>query len=154
MADKDDSEKTIAEDLVVTKYKMAGEIVNRKETQAPRARSVAVAREPAHPRGGRAAAIWNAATPRLCRRRGQGGRRFTSATMCPHPRLDSVSPRTRNISLANAARPPACRSARSFLALGLDAHTIRRHVPRPPLRRREKRLRETGEPIGCSRIVD
>ncbi|XP_014246481.1 proliferation-associated protein 2G4 isoform X2 [Cimex lectularius] len=29
MADKDDSEKTIAEDLVVTKYKMAGDIVNR-----------------------------------------------------------------------------------------------------------------------------
>lgn len=30
MADKEDSEKTIAEDLVVTKYKMAGDIVNRK----------------------------------------------------------------------------------------------------------------------------
>lgn len=30
MADKDESEKTIAEDLVVTKYKMAGDIVNRK----------------------------------------------------------------------------------------------------------------------------
>lgn len=30
MADKEDTEKTIAEDLVVTKYKMAGEIVNRK----------------------------------------------------------------------------------------------------------------------------
>ena len=31
MADKDDQqEKTIAEDLVVTKYKMAGEISNRK----------------------------------------------------------------------------------------------------------------------------
>ncbi|XP_031781899.1 proliferation-associated protein 2G4 isoform X2 [Nasonia vitripennis] len=29
MADKDDVEKTIAEDLVVTKYKMAGDIVNR-----------------------------------------------------------------------------------------------------------------------------
>ncbi|TGZ57886.1 Uncharacterized protein DBV15_07289 [Temnothorax longispinosus] len=29
MADKDETEKTIAEDLVVTKYKMAGEIVNR-----------------------------------------------------------------------------------------------------------------------------
>ncbi|XP_014292544.1 proliferation-associated protein 2G4 [Halyomorpha halys] len=29
MADKDESEKTIAEDLVVTKYKMAGDIVNR-----------------------------------------------------------------------------------------------------------------------------
>ncbi|XP_039290060.1 proliferation-associated protein 2G4 [Nilaparvata lugens] len=29
MADKDENEKTIAEDLVVTKYKMAGEIVNR-----------------------------------------------------------------------------------------------------------------------------
>lgn len=29
MADKDD-EKTIAEDLVVTKYKMAGDIVNRE----------------------------------------------------------------------------------------------------------------------------
>ncbi|XP_011502791.1 PREDICTED: proliferation-associated protein 2G4 [Ceratosolen solmsi marchali] len=29
MADKNDSEKTIAEDLVVTKYKMAGDIVNR-----------------------------------------------------------------------------------------------------------------------------
>jgi len=29
MADKEDSEKTIAEDLVVTKYKMAGDIVNR-----------------------------------------------------------------------------------------------------------------------------
>jgi len=29
MADKDEAEKTIAEDLVVTKYKMAGEIVNR-----------------------------------------------------------------------------------------------------------------------------
>lgn len=29
MADKDDNEKTIAEDLVVTKYKMAGDIVNR-----------------------------------------------------------------------------------------------------------------------------
>jgi hypothetical protein len=28
--DKDDQEKTIAEDLVVTKYKMAGEISNRK----------------------------------------------------------------------------------------------------------------------------
>lgn len=28
MADKDVEEKTIAEDLVVTKYKMAGEIVN------------------------------------------------------------------------------------------------------------------------------
>lgn len=27
---KDESEKTIAEDLVVTKYKMAGDIVNRK----------------------------------------------------------------------------------------------------------------------------
>jgi len=32
MADKEETEKTIAEDLVVTKYKMAGEIVNRKET--------------------------------------------------------------------------------------------------------------------------
>lgn len=30
MADKDENEKTIAEDLVVTKYKMAGDIVNRK----------------------------------------------------------------------------------------------------------------------------
>jgi len=29
MADKDENEKTIAEDLVVTKYKMAGDIVNR-----------------------------------------------------------------------------------------------------------------------------
>ncbi|XP_011884104.1 PREDICTED: proliferation-associated protein 2G4-like [Vollenhovia emeryi] len=29
MADKEETEKTIAEDLVVTKYKMAGEIVNR-----------------------------------------------------------------------------------------------------------------------------
>ncbi|CAB3363543.1 Hypothetical predicted protein [Cloeon dipterum] len=29
MADKDEGEKTIAEDLVVTKYKMAGDIVNR-----------------------------------------------------------------------------------------------------------------------------
>lgn len=32
MADKEETEKTIAEDLVVTKYKMAGEIVNRKGT--------------------------------------------------------------------------------------------------------------------------
>ena len=33
MADKDDqAEKTIAEDLVVTKYKMAGDIANRKQT--------------------------------------------------------------------------------------------------------------------------
>jgi len=31
MADKEETEKTIAEDLVVTKYKMAGEIVNRKK---------------------------------------------------------------------------------------------------------------------------
>jgi hypothetical protein len=31
MADKEESEKTIAEDLVVTKYKMAGDIVNRKQ---------------------------------------------------------------------------------------------------------------------------
>lgn len=31
MADKDEAEKTIAEDLVVTKYKMAGAIVNRKK---------------------------------------------------------------------------------------------------------------------------
>lgn len=31
MADKEETEKTIAEDLVVTKYKMAGEIVNRKD---------------------------------------------------------------------------------------------------------------------------
>lgn len=30
MAEKDEGEKTIAEDLVVTKYKMAGDIVNRK----------------------------------------------------------------------------------------------------------------------------
>lgn len=30
MADKDVEEKTIAEDLVVTKYKLAGEIVNRE----------------------------------------------------------------------------------------------------------------------------
>lgn len=30
MADKEKEEKTIAEDLVVTKYKLAGEIVNRK----------------------------------------------------------------------------------------------------------------------------
>jgi hypothetical protein len=30
MADKEEWEKTIAEDLVVTKYKMAGDIVNRK----------------------------------------------------------------------------------------------------------------------------
>jgi hypothetical protein len=30
MADKEEAEKTIAEDLVVTKYKMAGDIVNRK----------------------------------------------------------------------------------------------------------------------------
>jgi len=30
MADKDPNEKTIEEDLVVTKYKMAGELVNRK----------------------------------------------------------------------------------------------------------------------------
>lgn len=34
MADKEETEKTIAEDLVVTKYKMAGEIVNRKKTVA------------------------------------------------------------------------------------------------------------------------
>lgn len=34
MADKEETEKTIAEDLVVTKYKMAGEIVNRKKTAA------------------------------------------------------------------------------------------------------------------------
>lgn len=34
MADKEETEKTIAEDLVVTKYKMAGEIVNRKETES------------------------------------------------------------------------------------------------------------------------
>ena len=34
MADKDDqAEKTIAEDLVVTKYKMAGDIANRKQNQ-------------------------------------------------------------------------------------------------------------------------
>ena len=31
-----DEEKTIAEDLVVTKYKMAGEIVNRKSMQQAR----------------------------------------------------------------------------------------------------------------------
>lgn len=30
MADKDVEEKTIAEDLVVTKYKLAGQIVNGK----------------------------------------------------------------------------------------------------------------------------
>lgn len=30
MADDKDVEKTIAEDLVVTKYKLAGQIVNRK----------------------------------------------------------------------------------------------------------------------------
>jgi hypothetical protein len=30
MADKEESERTIAEDLVVTKYKMAADIVNRK----------------------------------------------------------------------------------------------------------------------------
>lgn len=30
MSDKNEFEKTIVEDLVVTKYKMAGEIVNRK----------------------------------------------------------------------------------------------------------------------------
>lgn len=30
MAEKDDLEKTIAEDLVVTKYKMAAEITNSK----------------------------------------------------------------------------------------------------------------------------
>jgi hypothetical protein len=30
MADKNDAERTIAEDLVVTKYKMAGDIVNSK----------------------------------------------------------------------------------------------------------------------------
>lgn len=30
MADRDENEKTIAEDLVVTKYKMAGDIVNSK----------------------------------------------------------------------------------------------------------------------------
>lgn len=31
--DKEIAEKTIAEDLVVTKYKLAGEIVNRKYGQ-------------------------------------------------------------------------------------------------------------------------
>jgi hypothetical protein len=30
MADREEAEKTIAEDLVVTKYKMAADIVNRK----------------------------------------------------------------------------------------------------------------------------
>lgn len=30
MAEKDLEEKTIAQDIVVTKYKMAGEMVNRK----------------------------------------------------------------------------------------------------------------------------
>lgn len=36
MADKDDQqEKTIAEDLVVTKYKMAGDIANRKPLLSP-----------------------------------------------------------------------------------------------------------------------
>lgn len=30
MADEKEVEKTIAEDLVVTKYKLAGQIVNRK----------------------------------------------------------------------------------------------------------------------------
>lgn len=33
MADDKDNEKTIAEDLVVTKYKAAGEIVNSKSNQ-------------------------------------------------------------------------------------------------------------------------
>lgn len=33
--DKDDQEKTIAEDLVVTKYKMAGDIANRKFRERP-----------------------------------------------------------------------------------------------------------------------
>lgn len=55
MADKEDSEKTIAEDLVVTKYKMAGEIVNRKEKalRAPVAsdRAAADARTPPSRRG-------------------------------------------------------------------------------------------------------
>lgn len=32
MADDKDNEKTIAEDLVVTKYKAAGEIVNSKSS--------------------------------------------------------------------------------------------------------------------------
>lgn len=30
MSDKEEGEKTIATDIVVTKYKMAGEMVNRK----------------------------------------------------------------------------------------------------------------------------
>lgn len=33
MADDKEVEKTIAEDLVVTKYKLAGQIVNRKLTK-------------------------------------------------------------------------------------------------------------------------
>lgn len=35
MADEKDVEKTIAEDLVVTKYKMAGDIVNRELNPIP-----------------------------------------------------------------------------------------------------------------------
>ena len=69
MADKEETEKTIAEDLVVTKYKMAGEIVNRKEMSScsrMRTRTTAGARPPA------VAAIWNVA--RQCR--------ATLATMC------------------------------------------------------------------------
>lgn len=34
MADEKDNEKTIAEDLVVTKYKTAGEIVNSKSLKS------------------------------------------------------------------------------------------------------------------------
>lgn len=41
MADKEETEKTIAEDLVVTKYKMAGEIVNRKQMRPRFARESA-----------------------------------------------------------------------------------------------------------------
>lgn len=91
MADKEETEKTIAEDLVVTKYKMAGEIVNRKETVArvraggprgrERARSLAVA------------AIWNAA--RQCR----GG----PSTMCR-------TQRSRRRPLATALSSPVSRS--------------------------------------------
>lgn len=72
MADKEETEKTIAEDLVVTKYKMAGEIVNRKETVARVRAGVRAAASGMRARP--VSAIWNVARRGRCRTR--------ATTMC------------------------------------------------------------------------
>lgn len=95
MADKEETEKTIAEDLVVTKYKMAGEIVNRKETGGACSRGRPRGPGHASPYGMRGAQMPGANAPHdhvpdpMC------PRRCPLATALPPPRIGPCVRRAR-----------------------------------------------------------